>query len=277
MTEREFEGRTVIVTGGGWNVGRAIAEAFAGAAANVVIAGRNRERLAETVAAIESADGGGIVRAVPTDVCVREQVDALVARTVDEFGGVDVLAAIAGGGCVYQPVDEMDPDAWDRVVRQNLTSTFYCARAVLPLFRAANAGVMITCSGGGSYYPVLGAYLNAYACAKAAICRFTDQLTAETWDTDIRVHCLDPGLVWSPETIAQIEAEEAATGQRHPNREVNRPPECAAELALWMASDRSKPIRGRLISVHDTWWRDPEEIRRVHDTVHLYRMRRVEE
>jgi 3-oxoacyl-[acyl-carrier protein] reductase len=171
----------------------------------------------------------------------------------------------------------MDPDAWDRVVRQNLTSTFYCARAVLPHFRARDRGVLITCSGGGSYYPVLGALLNAYACAKAAICRFTDQLTAELWESGIRINCLDPGMVWSPDTLAHIEAEEARTGQPHPNRDVNRPPSHAAELALWLASDRSAKIPGRLVSVHDSWWRDPERVARVADTVHLYRMRRVEE
>ena len=124
---------------------------------------------------------------------------------------------------------------------------------------------------------MLGTPLLAYACAKAAVCRLTDQLTAELWETGIRVNCLDPGLVWSPETIAAVEAEEARTGRTHPNREVNRPPEHAAELALWLASDRSAPLRGRLVSVHDSWWRDPEQVARVHETVHLYRLRRVEE
>ena len=275
MSEREFTGRTVIVTGGGWNIGRAIAERFAAAGANVVIAARNEERLAETAAAIRSA--GGTVESVPTDVSDYAAVERLVTTTLERFSSIEVFCAIAGGGCVYQPVDEMHPDAFDRIIRQNLTASFYCARAVLPHFRANNAGVLITCSGGGAFYPVIGAYLNAYATAKAGICRLTDQLTAELWETDIRVHCMDPGMVWSPETMQSIEAEETRTGERHPNREVNRPPQDAAELALWLASDASKPLRGRVVSVHDSWWRDPEAVKRVHDTVHLYRLRRVEE
>ncbi len=275
MSDGEFAGRTVVVTGGGWNVGRAIAEAFAAHGANVVIAARNVDRLRETADAIEAS--GGVVRAIPTDVTVWSEVEALVNRTLDEFGGIDCFAAIAGGGCVHEPIDAMQPDAWDRVMRQNATATFYCLRALLPHYREKGRGEFIACSGGGAYYPLLGPHLNAYACAKAAICRFTDQMTAELWETDIRIHCLDPGLVWSPDTLAEIEAEEARTGERHPNRDVNRPPTDAAELALWLASEKSKPLRGRLVSVEDSWWRDSEQVKRVHETVHLYRMRRVEE
>ncbi|MCA8942589.1 MAG: SDR family oxidoreductase [Planctomycetes bacterium] len=272
----EFADRVVVVSGGGWNIGRAIARAFAGAGARVVVASRNADRLAETVATIESA--GGTALAVPVDMTDYAQVEALVATTHEAFGRVDVFAAIAGGGCVHRPIDEYPVEEWDRVVRQNLTSTFHALRAVLPDFRAAgDRGVFITCSGGGANYPVLGSPLNAYACAKAAIARFTDQMTAELWETDIRIHCLEPGLVWNPDTIAQVEAEERATGQRHPHREVVRPPDDAAELALWMASDRSRPLRGRGISVCDEWWRDRAEVQRVHETVHLFRLRRVEE
>lgn len=272
-----FEGRTVVVTGGGWNIGRAIGRAYAQHGARVVLASRTPDRLEATAAELRDATGNPDVLAVPTDVTDLGQVEALVARALEAFERIDVFAAIAGGGSVYQPIDEMDPAAWDRIFRQNVTGTFHCLRAVLPHFRARNAGNFITCSGGGSYYPVLGSHLNAYACAKAAICRFTDQMTAELWETPIRINCLDPGMVWSPDTVAKIEAEEKASGAPHPLREVARPAEDAAELALWLGSERSAPLRGRLVSVQDDWWRDPDRVARVHDTVHLYRMRRVEE
>lgn len=275
----EFAGRTVVVTGGGWNIGRAIGRAFAAAGANVVLASRTVAHLDESAALIRAETGcdPNAVLTVPTDVTELDQVEALVAKSLEAFGGVDVFAAIAGGGSVFKPIDEMVPAAWDQIFRQNVTGTFHCLRAVLAHFRERGAGNFITCSGGGSYFPVLGSYLNAYACAKAAVCRFTDQMTAELWETPIRINCLDPGMVWSPDTVTKIEAEEAASGQRHPLRDVARPAEDAAELALWLASARSEPIRGRLVSVQDDWWRDPERVARVHDTVHLYRMRRVEE
>ena len=261
MTGRVLLGKVAIVTGGGFNIGRGIAEAFAAAGAKVVVASRDEARLRETVAAIDA--NGGIARAIRTDVTDLAQVEALVAGTVAAFGTVDVFAAIAGGACRYQPVEAITPEDWDKTFRTNVTSTFYSARAVLPEFRARNAGVFLACTGGGGFYPMPGVTMLDYACAKAAICRFVDQLTAELLDTAIRVNCIAPGMVWSPEKRQAIEAEEARTGVPHPGRAHVQPASAAGELAVWLASPASAPLRGRCLSVHDTWWRDPEAVERV--------------
>ncbi|MBK8975435.1 MAG: SDR family oxidoreductase [Planctomycetes bacterium] len=266
--------RIAIVTGASRNVGREVACRFAAEGATVVAAARDAERLRATVARIGAT--GGTALAVPTDVTDLAAVEALVATTLERFGRIDVLAAIAGGGCVYQPIDAMDPGAWDRTFRTNVTSTFYCARAVLPHYRTRNAGVLLTCSGGGGYYPVLGKTMAAYACAKAAICRLTDQLTAELWETDIRVNALDPGLAWDADRLAEVEAEERRTGQPHPQRPQYRPATHAADLAVWLASDASRPLRGRCLSVYDEWRHDPQRVAEVDATVHLYRLRRYD-
>jgi len=250
-----------IVTGGGFNIGRGVAEAFATAGARVVVAARDEARLRETVAAI--ADSGGTALAIRTDVTDLEQVESLVRRTTDAFGPIDVFAAFAGGACLYQPIEQIRPEDWDRTFRTNVTSTFYSARSVLPTFRARNTGVFLACTGGGGFYPMLGKTMLDYACAKAAICRFVDQLTAELLDTAIRVNCIAPGMVWPPEKIAAVAAEEARTGVPHPDRAIVRTPAAAGELAVWLASDASAPLRGRCLSVYDTWWRDPENVSRV--------------
>ncbi|MBL8737947.1 MAG: SDR family NAD(P)-dependent oxidoreductase [Planctomycetes bacterium] len=256
-----LQGRVAIVTGGGFNVGRGVAEAFAAAGAHVVLAARDEARLAATAAAITAA--GGSVRWQRADVTELAQVEALVAFAEREFGPVDVMAAIAGGGCSYQPFDAMAPDAWDATFRTNVTSAYYAARAVMPTFRARQRGSLIVCTGGGAFYPVLGAPMLAYACAKAALSRFVDQLTAELYATPIRVHGLDPGLVWSPEEQARVAAEERRTGTPNPERAKVRSPADAGELATWLASDASQPLRGRCLSVYDTWWRDPAMVARV--------------
>jgi 3-oxoacyl-[acyl-carrier protein] reductase len=274
VSGRALDGRVAVVTGGGRNVGRAVAEAFAAAGARVVVASRNAANLAATVRRIEAA--GGVALACPTDVTELAEVEALVGRTVEAFGDLDVFAAIAGGGCVYEPIDTMEPAAFDRIHRLNVTSAFYAARAVLPIFRPKDRGVFLTCSGGGGYYPVLGKTMAAYACAKAAVCRLTDQLTAELWETGIRINCIDPGLAWDEERLASIETEERRTGQPHPQRPQYRPAHHAGELAVWLASDASAPLRGRCLSVYDSWWRDPEQVRAVDATVHLYRLRRYD-
>src|SRR5262245_35817775 len=112
---RPLRGKVAIVTGGGFNVGRGVATAFAAAGAHVVVASRDEERLQATVAAITAE--GGSARAMRTDVTDLTQVEALVAFTERTFGAVDAMAAIAGGGCSYEPFDRMRPDAWDATFR----------------------------------------------------------------------------------------------------------------------------------------------------------------
>ena len=258
---RWLEDRVAIVTGGGWNIGRAIACRFAAEGAKVVVAGRRKDRLDETVRRIASA--GGTALAIVTDVTSDAAVQALARAATTAFGTIDVMAAIAGGGWPYQSIEEIAPETWDQVIRQNLTGTFLCARAVLPTFRKKDAGVILTCAGGGAFFPVLGVPFTGYACAKAAVCRFTDQLTAELWDTKIRVNCLEPGMVWDEDKAARIATEEQASGAMHPLRPQNHTPQEAAELALWLVSAQSGTLRGRSVSVNDTWWRDPAKVAAV--------------
>ena len=274
MSQRRLEGRTALVTGGGWNIGRAIARRLAAEGARVAICGRREELLEETVDLIRGEGGEAI--GVRTDVTVLAEVEELVARTNEAFGPIHTLIANAGGGGGYDPIDVIDPEWWAHVIRLNLVGTFHSVRAVLPQMRERNAGTIVTSSGGGAWFPLLDVHLTAYAAAKAGVCRLTDQLAAELLDTDIRVNCLQPGLVWSPDRLREVEEEERRTGQPHPQREHNHPPEDAAELAGFLASDESAPMTGRLVSVDDTWWRDPDKVRQVSESLHLYCLRRVE-
>ncbi|MEW6072833.1 MAG: SDR family oxidoreductase [Planctomycetota bacterium] len=273
--ERDLVSQVAIVTGGGWNIGRAIALRLARAGSRVVVAARREGQLREVVSAIERQ--GGEALAVPTDVTLLPEVERLVQRTLERFGTVDILVACAGGGGAYAAVDAVRPEEWTGVVARNLFGTFHCARAVLPVLRAKNSGLLVTLAGGGAFFPLLGHQATAYAAAKAAICRFTDQLQAELLDTAIRVNCVQPGMVWSPERLREVETEEARTGRPHPERAHNRSPEDAAELVHFLASAGGARVRGRVIAVHDTWWRSPAAIRAIEQTIHLYRLRRVEE
>jgi NAD(P)-dependent dehydrogenase (short-subunit alcohol dehydrogenase family) len=107
------------------------------------------------------------------------------------------------------------------------------------------------------------------------VCRLTDQLAVELHAAGIRVNCLQPELTWSPERLRAVAAEEQRTGRPHPERAANHPPEHAAELALWLASDDSAPLSGRSVSVNDAWWRDRAEVERVCGSMHAYTLRRV--
>ena len=269
-----LEGKVAIVTGGGWNIGRAIARRFAAEGAAVAICGRREEPLERTAGEIESAGGRVLYRSA--DVTELAQMEELAATTLEAFGSIDVVAAIAGGGGGYEAVDAIDPAWWEHVIRINLVGTFHAVRAALPTMRAKNAGSIITTSGGGAYFPELGLEATAYASAKAGVCRFTDQLACELLDTGIRVNCLQPGLVWTEERLREIEDEERRTDRPHPQREQNHSPMEAAQLAVWLASDDSRPLTGRLVAVDDDWWHDPVKVQAVCDSLHAYGLRRMQ-
>lgn len=271
----KLEGKVAIVTGGGWNIGRAISRRFAREGARVVLCGRREEPLAETAALIHDETGQD-AWACRADVTDAAAMKALVVQAVERFGTVDTLAAIAGGGGSGGAVDEIDPGAWEEIVRVNLFGTFCATHAVLPILRAKNAGTIVTCLGGGAYFPLLDAPATAYACAKAAISRFTDQLAVELMGTGVRINALGPSQTLTPPQLAAIEEEEHRTGTVHPAREHHHSPEEAAELALWLASDDSAPLCGRSVSTSDRWWRDPEKVRAVCASPHAYTLRRAE-
>ena len=266
--------QVAIVTGGGWNIGRAIALRLSRIGAHVVIASRSEDRLKMVVDEITAS--GGSALAVPCDVMCLEQVEHLIEATVAHFGTVDIMASCAGGSGAHESIEDVDPQVWYDVVAKNLHGTFHCARCVLPIFRAKNSGHILTFTGGGAFFPWVGYFATAYASAKAGICRFTDQLQAELLDTNIRVNCVEPGMVWSPDKIKAVEAQEQESGQPHPDRASNHPPESAAELVESLTTGPGTAIRGRIVSVNDSWWRDPDEIRAVEDSLTMYRLRRYD-
>lgn len=273
-TTQRFAGRVALVTGGGWNIGRAIAMRLAAEGAKVVVAARREAPLAETVAGIEAA--GGEALAVTADVTVVADLERCVAQAQRRFGTIDVCAAIAGGGGAHQPIDAVDPVEWTRVVQTNLIGAFHTIRAVLPGMRELGRGTLLTCCGGGSWFPMLGEPYTAYAAAKAGICRLTDQLAVELLDAGIRVNCLSPGMVWNEQQLREVEVEERRTGRPHPQREHHRPPERAAELAAFLLADESAPLTGRIVSVDESWWRDPAHVRAAAATLHAYTLRRID-
>ncbi len=271
-----LEGRAALVTGGGWNIGRAVALRLARAGAAVAVLGRRRELVEESAELVRAA--GGRALALVADACSTSEVEGAVAEAEASFGPLSLLAAIAGGGGGYEAVDAIDPAQWEHVLRINLFGTFQSVRAVLPSMRRAGRGAIVTCSGGGAWFPMLGIYHTAYASAKAGICRFTDQLAVELLGTGIRVNCLQPGQVWSPLDLARVEEEERRSGRPHPGRAGNHAPEEAAELALWLLSDASAPLSGRLVAVDDPWWRGarPETLRAVQESDHAFTLRRID-
>jgi 3-oxoacyl-[acyl-carrier protein] reductase len=187
----ELKGRAAIVTGGTQGIGRAIARALVGAGADVTIAARTRADV-ERVAAELTAAGPGRARGAVADVSRYQDCRRLVGEAATAFGRLDVLVNNAGVG-LFKPVVEMEPEDWDRVMRTNLDSLFYCSREAIPHLRRAGAGWIINIGSlaGKNAFPG-GA---AYNASKFGVIGFSEALMQEVRHDGIRVSYIMPGSV----------------------------------------------------------------------------------
>jgi len=184
-------GRSVIVTGGSKGIGRGIARVFARAGAKVMIAARGEAAAAEAVEELRAA--GAAAEMHLCDVADWEQVQALVAATVQRFGGVDVLCANAGAFPQTKMID-MAPEEWDSVLATNLRSAFLCVKACIPVFEKAGRGrVVLTSSITG---PVTGFPGWAhYGASKAGQLGFLKTAAMELSRYGVTINAVMPGNI----------------------------------------------------------------------------------
>jgi meso-butanediol dehydrogenase / (S,S)-butanediol dehydrogenase / diacetyl reductase len=251
--DNRFEGKGVLVTGGAAGMGRAIAEAFAGEGAEVVIADINEERVAET--AKELSSGGAKVTSVGCDVTDPAQVDEMVAKANEELDGIDILINNAGVITMDKIVD-VTPEDWDFVMDVNAKGVFLCMRATVPGMLERGGGQIVSVA---SQAGKRGYKLFAHYCAsKAAVILLTKGLALEVAPT-IRVNCVCPGIVNTEMMDREYVWEEEMTGEKQESIKERwmsgipmgrfQEPEHVAGVVQFLASDAASEMTGQAINI----------------------------
>lgn len=191
----KLDGRVAWVTGAGSGIGEAAALALAQEGATLVLSGRRREPLEDVVREIEAA--GGKATAEPADLTNAVAVDDVVKRIVATFGRLDVLVNNAGVNIQARSWKQIEADGIDTLVHGNLTSAFYCARAVLPVMRAQGGGQLIHTASiaGRNINPLAGP---GYTASKHAVVAMSHSINMEECINGIRSTVVCPGEVNTP-------------------------------------------------------------------------------
>lgn len=242
---RNLEGKIALVTGGASGIGRATALAFARAGARVAVADMLEDAAQRTVAEIKAM--GGEALAIGCDVTDDGAVKAMIAATVDAFGGLDCAFNNAGiapyqvnaGG---QKIADVAPQAWRRLIDVNLTGVWLCLRHEVAQMRAQGSGGVIINT--ASILGLVGtATSSAYVAAKHGVVGLTKVAAADHAEDNIRVNAVCPGYIETPMTEETMRRRGERILARVPMARMGKPGEIA-EAVVWLCSPQASFVTG---------------------------------
>ena len=270
---KTLKDKGVLITGAGRGIGKRLALGFAQAGARVGLLARSKAEL--DLAHLEIEHAGGVALRIRADVRDFEEMCAAAERMRAHFGSVYALVAAAGAQGPIGPLAENPPKAWAETIETNVLGVMYSCRAVLPQMIEHRSGKIIVLSGEGAGAPRLN--FSAYATSKAAVARMVETLAEEVRDHNVQVNCIVPGGTYTHMTDQILHAGDRAGWKAQQEALELRvsggmAPEKQIQLALFLASERSNHISGKLIHVSDDWKR----LETTNVNSEIYTLRRVQ-
>jgi NAD(P)-dependent dehydrogenase (short-subunit alcohol dehydrogenase family) len=271
---RTMKDKSVLITGAGRGIGKRLAMGFAEAGAKVGLLARSQAEL--DLAKLEIEQAGGIVIRLRADVRNLDEMAHAVERLRASFDSLDILIAAAGVQGPIGPFLSSKPKAWNETVETNLIGVANACRAALPPMIDQRSGKIILIAGGGAAYSRPN--FTAYAASKSAVVRFGECLADEVSEHNVQVNTIAPGGAYTTMTDEILLAGEEKAGRKE-IEEAERvritggvAPEKQTQLAMFLASEKSNHISGKLIHVNDDWKRFEQDSMNPE----LYTLRRVQ-
>jgi NAD(P)-dependent dehydrogenase (short-subunit alcohol dehydrogenase family) len=246
-----LRGKRALITGGGTGIGRETAELFAREGASVMVSGRRRAELGETVRRVTAA--GGRAALVQGDVSSPADAERMVGETLAALGGIDVLVNNAGIIVRNASVTSVALEDWERMLRIDLTGVFLVSRfALLEMLKAGRGGSIVHVS---SVAGIVGdPKLAPYNATKGGVNLLTKNMALDYAPHGIRVNAVCPGRVWTPMPMSRLKPEDDPTeilarwGKNIPLGRVGLPEDIARAI-LFLASDEASWITGAWLVV----------------------------
>jgi NAD(P)-dependent dehydrogenase (short-subunit alcohol dehydrogenase family) len=269
-----IKGKSVLITGAGRGIGKRLAMGFAAEGAKVGLLARSQAEI--DLAKLEIEQAGGVAMCLRADVRSPDELAHAVERLRAKFGALHVLVAAAAVQGPIGPFLGSKPKAWNEAVEINLIGVANSCRVALPSMVEKRSGKIILIAGGGSAYSRPN--FTSYAASKSAVVRFGETLADEVRDHNVQVNTIAPGAAYSTMTDEILHAGEERAGRKEiEDAEKVRvtggiPAEKQIALALFLASEKSNHISGKLIHVNDDWKRFEQDNMKAE----LYTLRRVQ-
>jgi NAD(P)-dependent dehydrogenase (short-subunit alcohol dehydrogenase family) len=241
--------KVALITGAGSGIGKAAAVLLAKEGAKIAALGRTEDELNEVVAQIQQA--GGEAMPVVADISETEEMQQAVQQVINQWGRLDIVFANAGINGVWAPIEELEPEEWDKTIKVNLKGTFLTVKYAVPHLKKQGGSVIITSSVNGTrMFSNSGA--TAYSCTKAAQVAFTKMVALELAKHRIRVNVICPGAIETniDQSTERRSLEQAREPVEYPAGKIpltdGKPgsSEQVANLVLFLASDASSLISG---------------------------------
>ena len=256
-----LRGKVAIVTGAARGIGRAYALRLAGLGADVAVvdidlagAAKFGETLSAPTVADEIKDRGCRSIGIQEDLGDRAAAQAMVQRTRDELGRVDIPVNNAGG--LITPIERSQasvvPDEDIKTILDaNLHSMIYCTQAAVPLMRAQGGGIIVNIASTAATTTYARGLMAHYAMAKSAVLHYTRHLAAEVGPANIRANCIAPGIIMTARVAAQAAGRNIGTAadmEAIPLGRLGTPEDCAGVMEF-LVTDLSAYVTGQCISV----------------------------
>lgn len=241
--------KVALITGAGSGIGKAAALLLAKEGAKIAALGRSEEELIQAVNQIQ--DAGGEAMPVKADISQPAQMQQAIQQVINQWGRLDIVFANAGINGVWAPLEELEPEEWDKTININLKGTYLTVKYAVPYLKKQGGSVIITSSVNGTrIFSNTGA--TAYSCTKAAQVAFAKMVALELAKDRIRVNVICPGAIETniDENTQQRDLDKVREPVNYPQGSIplteGKPgsSEQVAQLVLFLASDTSSHITG---------------------------------